>query len=377
MTSPSRSAQFAKLQKSLKKFYKPVAPNPERPVLEQLLYASCLENAHYEKADEAYASLVHTFFDWNEIRVTTTKELAESMAALPDPLAAATRVRRVLQNVFEGTYTFDLEDLRKKNLGVAVERLEKMSGTTRFTVAYVVQSALGGHSIPLDAGALGVLEVLGIATAKDVADGAIGGLERAIAKNKGVEFGALLHQLGADFIANPYSTNLHKTLVQIEPDAESRLPKRRPKEPKPEPVPVQSTKAAKPAKGEPAAVVMADDGKSKAKKKKGEEAVAVEAPKPAKGGEAKTAEAKSTEKPGGKPAPEGAAEKRPAGKAEKAAAAEHKPAAAKATAESKAEAGKKKAVAPPAKKPAAADAHLPTGAAKRSAASGLSKRKPR
>ena len=31
------------------------------------------------------------------------------------------------------------------------------------------------------------------------------GLERAIAKSKGVEFGSLLHQFGADFSANPYS----------------------------------------------------------------------------------------------------------------------------------------------------------------------------
>jgi hypothetical protein len=377
MTSPSRSAQFAKLQKSLKKFYKPVEPNAERPVLEQMLYASCLENAPYDKADEAYAALVHTYFDWNEIRVTTTKELSETMSALPDPLAAATRVKRVLQSVFEGTYTFDLEDLRKKNLGVAVEKLEKRSGTTRFTVAYVVQSALGGHSIPLDSGALGVLEVLGIATEKDVADGVLTGLERAIAKNKGVEFGSLLHHLAAEFVANPYSTNLHKTLVQIEPDAEARLPKRRPKETKPEPVAAQPAKPAKPAKGEPAPVAaVADDGKSKAKKKKGEEAVAVEASKPAKAAESKP-EPKTAEKGGAKSAAEGAAEKRPAGKAEKPAVVEHhKPAAGKAAAESKSEAGKKKP-AVPGKKPAAADAHLPTGSAKRSAAAGLSKRKPR
>jgi len=91
MTSPSRTAQFAKVHKVLKKYYKPVLPNAERPVLEHLLFACCLENAHYEKAEEAFAALVHTFFDWNEIRVTTVNELSEVVSCLPDPSAASHR----------------------------------------------------------------------------------------------------------------------------------------------------------------------------------------------------------------------------------------------------------------------------------------------
>jgi len=393
MTSPSRSAQFGKLAKSLKKFYKPVVPNAERPVLEHLLFASCLENAHYEKADEAYAALVHTFFDWNEIRVTTVKELAETMTGLPDPAAAAQRVKRVLQGVFETTYAFDLEDLRKKNLGVAVERLEKIAGSTKFSVGYVVQTALGGHWIPVDSGTLAALEVLGLITAQDAQEGVVPGLERAIAKNKGMEFATLLHQLGADFTANPYSTNLHKMLVQIEPEAEGRLPKRRPKEPKPEPPPPEPAKS-KAGKAEVAAVTAAvttaagaDKPKAKKKKKSDEPAPAIE---PAKTPAAKGAAAEP--KPAEKSAPKPAAdEKHGAAKAEKAGepkasqkAAEHKVAEpktaehkaaehpeGKAAAEGKATPVKKKAVA------AKPEPTLPTGSIKPSAATGLSKRKPR
>jgi endonuclease-3 len=205
----------------------------ERPVLDQLLFACCLENAHYDKAEEAFAALVHTFFDWNEIRVTTVKELAEVVSSLPDPSLAANRIKRILQSVFEASYNFDLEDLKKKNLGVAVERLQKMNGATAFGVAYVVQAALGGHSIPADSGTLHALRVVQLVTDKDVQEEAIPGLERAIPKNKGAEFGSLLHQLGADFAANPYSSTLHKVLLQVNPDVETLLPKRRAKEPKP------------------------------------------------------------------------------------------------------------------------------------------------
>jgi endonuclease III len=234
MTSASRSTQFAKVLKVLKKYYKPVTPVAERPVLEHLLFACCLEDARYETAEEVFAALVHTFFDWNEIRVTSISELSEVMAALPDPRAAANRIKRVLHGIFEENYSFDLEDKRKKNLGPTVKWLEEIDGTSRFSVAYVVQSALGGHSIPIDAGTMGVLRVLDLVTDQDVLDGVVPGLERAIAKSKGVEFGSLLHQIGADFSANPFSSQVRAILLEIDPAAKDRFPQRRaPKEPQP------------------------------------------------------------------------------------------------------------------------------------------------
>jgi len=136
-------------------------------------------------------------------------------------------VKRVLQSVFEATYDFSLEDFRKLNLGPAAERLAKYQGTTNYTVAYVVQAALGGHAIPVDAGTLRALYTVQLVTEEDLKAGVVSGLERAIAKSKGIEFGSLLHQLGADFAANPYAPALKAILTEIDPDAATRLPKRR------------------------------------------------------------------------------------------------------------------------------------------------------
>ena len=250
MTAVSRTAQFAKVHKVLKKHYKPSPCNAGRTVVEHMLFACCLEDAHHDAAEEAFAALVHTFFDWNEVRVTSISELSEVMACLPDPRAAANRIKRVLHAVFEATFNFDLEDLRKKNLGPTVKWLEKLDGTTRFTVAYVIQAALGGHAIPIDAGTMAVLRLLDLVTDKDVAAGVVPGLERAVAKSKGIEFGSLLHELGADFSANPYSPQVREILLQIEPECEGRLPKRRVDRParKPHEPPAPPEKAAKEAK---------------------------------------------------------------------------------------------------------------------------------
>jgi endonuclease III len=227
MASVNRTAQFAKLFKTLKKCYRPAPSNAGRSVMEHLLFACGLEDAHHDAAEEAFAAMVHTFFDWNEVRVTSISELSEVLSALPDPRAAANRIKRVLHAVFEATFTFDLEDKRKKNLGPTVAWLEKLDGTTRFTVAYVVQAALGGHSIPLDTGTMAVLRVLDIVSVQDMAAGVVPGLERAIPKSKGAEFSSLLHELGADYSANPYASPLRAILVQIDPEAVNRLPKRR------------------------------------------------------------------------------------------------------------------------------------------------------
>ncbi len=227
MASESRTNQFVCLHKVLKKHYEPVAADPQRSVLEHLLFACVLEGARYEPAEESFAGLVHTFFDWNEIRVTSIAELAEVLASLPDPRRAANRVKRVLHGLFEDNFSFDLEGLRRQNLGPTVEWLEKLEGTDRFIVAYVVQAALGGHAIPLDSGTLRALHVLGFATDEELESGVVAGIERATVKAKGVEFGSLLHQFGADFSSNPYSPFVRSILLEINPECEARLPRRR------------------------------------------------------------------------------------------------------------------------------------------------------
>lgn len=253
MATVNRTALLTKAHKVLKKHFKPVSPNPDRPVLEQLLFACCLENAPFEPAEEVFARLGETFFDWNEVRVSTVPELAAVMKSLPDPREAATRLKRVLQGVFEATYSFDLEFLRKMNLGQAIQKLHKMTASSPFAASYVTQASLGGHSIPIDSGAATVCEVLGIINEKERIACTVAGIDRAISKSKGVEFGSLLHQLGAQLIAAPLSPQVHKILLEIDPSCRERLPKKQPKK-KPEPPPPQLRKEAAASKAKEPAI---------------------------------------------------------------------------------------------------------------------------
>jgi hypothetical protein len=210
----------------LRKQFKPVPPPKERSVLENWIYACCLENARYDDADTAFKNIVDLAFDWNEMRVTTVTELAEQMSVLPDPRRAAANVKRVLQSVFESQYSYDLEPLRKQNLGKTVKDMLRHDGATKFQVSYVTQHALGGHSIPIDDGTLQALYIVGVIDEKEQNKHAVPGLERAVPKKQGIEYGSLLHQLGAELFRSPYSPEVRDLLLSINPDAQPRLPKR-------------------------------------------------------------------------------------------------------------------------------------------------------
>jgi hypothetical protein len=223
MSTPNRSAILSKVHKVLKKHYKPVAPPSDRTALEHLLYACLLENSRYDAADEAFAKLKELYFDWNEIRVTTVTELAEGMAGLADASGAAQRVKRSLQSIFESSYSFDIDALKKQNLGKAEKDLEKVNGSSAFVRAYVTQQALGGHSIPISKGAVDALHAVGAISDAEADKGIVPGLERAIPKNKGVEFGSLLQQLAADLVASPGSSKVKSVLSEIDANFKERL----------------------------------------------------------------------------------------------------------------------------------------------------------
>ncbi len=214
MTSSNRGDRIQLLHKVVKKYYKPVVPPDGRSLLEQLIYACCLEDARYESADEAYHRLQESYFDWNEIRVTTVTELGEVLHNLPDPIAAGARVKRNLQSIFESRYSFDIEDMRKMNQGKAIQELEKFGGMSKFVLGYLVQNAFGGHTIPVSNSIMQVLVATGILTQLEADKNNTPGLDRAIAKSKGIEFASCVHQLAADIRAQPSNKNLKLILKE-------------------------------------------------------------------------------------------------------------------------------------------------------------------
>ncbi len=234
MSAKNRADLINKLFKVAKKEYDFIKPPSNRTVFENMLYGCCLENSTFEAADEAFAKLQENFCDWNEVRVTTIDELAESGKNLGTPRECATSIKQTLYGVFEKYFTYDLDFLKKENLGKAVTTFEAMKGVTSFVISYVSQNGLGGHAIAIDNSTMSLFYVLGIVSEDEAKKGRVPGLERTIAKAKGAEFFILVHQLAVDFAKAPFSTKVRDKLLKINSDAKERFPKRASKK-KPEP----------------------------------------------------------------------------------------------------------------------------------------------
>lgn len=296
MASNNRAGLINKVIKVVKKHYKPTEPAKDRKVLEHLVFACCVENSNHEDADKVFQTLTTDYFDWNEVRVSSIRELADVMKPLNDSEEAAMRLKRVLQSVFETQYSFDLEPMKKQNIGQAIKQLEKFHGTTPFTVAYVTQHGLGGHSIPINQGLLEAMRVVQVVSDAEAAKGTVPGLERAVPKTKGTEIGSLLHQLGVELHRSPLGPTIRKILLEIDANCKDRLPKRQTKKPDeaaaeastPEPTPAPV--AAKKGDGKKAAT---DGKKDEPKKAEPKKAAAASAKKKA---EPKAAPVKKTAK---------------------------------------------------------------------------------
>ncbi len=118
------------------------------------------------------------------------------LAGLSNAGDRARRIREFLQEVFETTFSFDLEPLQKKGFKQAAKQLSRFAAANDYAVAWVVQQSLGGHAIPLDGQSVRVLKRIGLLDEQaDNAEAMRASLEHQVPKAKGTLFGDLVSDL--------------------------------------------------------------------------------------------------------------------------------------------------------------------------------------
>lgn len=207
MATPSKSQFLTEVQALLKKRYK-IGPSVEKlSILEAVVYGIIHEDSTREQANKALARFKEGFFDWNEVRVSTLEEIQGVLEGMTDVEGRAFRIRRFLRQLFEKTYGFNLDPLAKKPQKESVKLLEEYDAfASDYVLATVTRLALAGHAIPVDAPTLRALRRLGVADDSTDIPTLRGILERAVPKNRAIEFSDLLEVLA------------HDTCVEGEPD---------------------------------------------------------------------------------------------------------------------------------------------------------------
>lgn len=184
--STDRQAILKELTVELKKLYKSEPPKNSRNVMETLLMGICLEDCPYETAETALQTLLDSFLDLNEIRVSSITELERALGKIPGGSDwKALRIRETLQDVFEKQYSFDLEALKRKTLEAASRELEAIPILTPFVRTYTLQCCLGAHLAPIDQSMFKAIRWLGL-TAPDATPEAAADEIRAATKKSDV-----------------------------------------------------------------------------------------------------------------------------------------------------------------------------------------------
>jgi endonuclease III len=255
MASQSKAQLLNEVYSLLKKRYK-LEPKPERlSILEAVIYGICHESTTREQANQALSRFKDDFFDWNEVRVSSLEEIQGVLAGLPDPEGRAQRLRRFLRQLFEKTYGFAIDGLTKKPQKEAIKLLQEYEAfESDYVAATVVQQALGGHAVPVDAPIRRGLERLGVVdpTATDATVRAA--LEHAIPKNRGGEFVDLMEELTHDTCVEGEPDCPRCELRKICPTGHARLNADRAaaKAPKPRPAPAVPSPSPAPQESRPA-----------------------------------------------------------------------------------------------------------------------------
>ena len=139
-----------KLMALLHKEYGRSVPKFSMPVLETMLFAACLEDNSWDAAIQGFDRLNKLYFDLNEVRVSSVAEIEETLSGMRNGDWAGLRIRSVLRFVFESTYTYDYEKLKRLTQDSSQKRLKKVDNMSPFIRNFTVQHSLGGYLVCLD-----------------------------------------------------------------------------------------------------------------------------------------------------------------------------------------------------------------------------------
>ena len=193
-----KSQVCRKLVTALQKLYGKSVPKIDLSVVETMLFAACLEDNPWTAAETSLKKILSSYFDLNEIRVSSVTELEQTLAPLKDADWKGLRIRSILRHVFETTYSYDYEKLRRQTQEQAVKTLKKVNDITPFIRDFILHEILGSHVICLDTSMLTAATWLGLVPAKSDVHDASEYLKGGIKKSEVSEFCHLLRCLATD-----------------------------------------------------------------------------------------------------------------------------------------------------------------------------------
>lgn len=124
-----KAKKFQKFVKTLEAKHATALPEKERPLLERFVYSLLAYDNPSEKAKKVIKALTDdkTYGSWNEVRVSTVRELADVLreSKIDDPDVWAPKLKQMLQKVFEEVDDTAFEPLKEALDGASGDKQKK------------------------------------------------------------------------------------------------------------------------------------------------------------------------------------------------------------------------------------------------------------
>lgn len=113
---------------------------------------------------KSFRHLKDSFVDWNEVRISSVREIQEALATSPESLAIAIFIKELLEFVHREQQNVSLEFLVEQNLGDIRRYLRQVRGLDSSTVSLILRLRKEYPVLPLTRSMEAVLDRLGLLT---------------------------------------------------------------------------------------------------------------------------------------------------------------------------------------------------------------------
>ena len=116
--------------------------------LDQLVLDHLAENSSERRARRAFKRLKADFVDWNEMRVSSLKEIELAISMVAQASTKAALIKEIMVDIFSGYHMVSLDFLRDLSDAVAERYLGHFEGLGKKTIADVLRVLKQGGSGP-------------------------------------------------------------------------------------------------------------------------------------------------------------------------------------------------------------------------------------
>jgi endonuclease-3 len=138
-----------------------------RDIIDLLIFHKLHLAMAASKALASYRELRERFVDWNEVRVSSVREIQECIQEAPAALDLAIFIKDLLESIHRERHNLSLEFLAEQNLGEIRSYLKKLKGVENATIDMILLLRKQYPVLPLDQAMEAVLKRLGLSRSGD------------------------------------------------------------------------------------------------------------------------------------------------------------------------------------------------------------------